>query len=1422
MTQNRKTYRVDYSNGINTIVDKSVIPERFATVLDNVDLRSGFARAFREPTFIYSTGIPTTTKKIFKYRSNWFYSNEYRDYVAQYIEDQERVIWSSEETKPMKLVNGVELAPLGTAKPKSTLSVGIDNPLFPINVKVEKSKLPGRFTRGRLFYKIAMETFENGISPPSDELIVDTSTENSSFDLSFPVVEGVKNYIIWRSDGTGYKRIGQTDTTTFNDDGTSHTSGQENDDVTNYIDKADHVYVYTYERNVGGMVDESGLSPISNSFHTTFSRTVARNFLTDGYFDQDEAEELKSGITVIKTSTNNPKIKVNNLYYYEHIKQVRFVTNTNHNFKTDDLVVLTGANWTNKNYYQKSYNVIVVSPTIFHIKNIPAPTDVLSGTNTALDGCYVQLCRTRLQFAAGSYTTPPQDGDAVYVYAEDATTEGESTPEILKPTHVNQFYIPPSPTLALVTGSGFTATNIVRYRIIAVDTTGEMSQPSANTPITVNATKDIRITLPAAPLVTDFSDFSHWILFREDAAFSFKYRQNLYGTDGTDARFLGAGIYQDSNQASPVWSEVRVDLNSIYETMTFTNPSSAFNNNALNTESYAVLAFTGKARTDSNGKIVNFANVASVVYDEFDDPDYPFNTYNISLSYAYSTFTDGEYGQSTAIFEYSIDNGESWSIFKQDDSTTAVASTISQVGENVNLHMTTINQVIYNALGPISPAQIKIRIRFALANYTDRSGVGNANIASSTLLKNITGGNGSPFDFNEYRDFKNPSFHPETIDGDDNPIDTDDNNANTDIGTSTGTAASTITILTPIHPVADSQPFDVLPIKDGTYTAKPLVSTATSTGSGATVTFVVENGVVISATVVNAGTGYVLDEILTVLLNYPTERKINNIYWNPSFQVTGIVGGYSLTASSVLDTGASIGMRLYNLQLLSKYDKEKQVIDGLYKITTYAPDGTPLPTNNYDINVLTPYWTSPTQLNNIAKWVPRNGYYQYWNLYRTGVAGTYQLVEKIPIDKAIYKDNKSTAYLGTNPTSYYVDTGILGDVDVLFNKAPVDLQQLKEHFGMYFGISGNAVRWTPIGQPDAWPDTFFVTLPYKPLALKSFANSLIILCEDAVYRLDGNSPVSMSLSKTQIEDGCIAANSVQATSSGLVYLSKRGLMVSDGQRAKCVSDNKINPIMFTSTSRISNPLNFWWVPTAGSYFYSNLASEYGIVEGTNIARELYDIQSASYPNSSIKSFTWFGKYFIYWSNTLDGDYNGHTCICLDLDAEGMPITTLGLNAIDVVTDELDNVYALFGNQGDASQENLSTFKSQMLNGSYDTTKFKTNSGVSIWQLFSGRGFIPMTIRTGYKRIDTLSGNPFDRKVYDCIDFNGVGNVTVRAYLDGYTVANANILMEETPKKVRRLNLPASKRTGYNLDIEVFGETSRMLIEVSYREIKGSE
>jgi hypothetical protein len=264
----------------------------------------------------------------------------------------------------------------------------------------------------------------------------------------------------------------------------------------------------------------------------------------------------------------------------------------------------------------------------------------------------------------------------------------------------------------------------------------------------------------------------------------------------------------------------------------------------------------------------------------------------------------------------------------------------------------------------------------------------------------------------------------------------------------------------------------------------------------------------------------------------------------------------------------------------------------------------------------------------LLKYVPYNGYIKYRNLYRIGDTDQYSLVTRVPVTTDRWTDGATMEYIdGTPPDSFYVEDG----KTIIYDVPPLGMTGLTQHYGMMFGIDGNTVRWTPTGRPDAWPTIFAVKFPYKPLALSSWGQSLIILCLDGIYRLDGNIPTQMSLSQTQVGNGCIAPHSVQKTHAGLVYLSNRGIMLFNGSTSTCLTDGRIMSSFFTGTSSAPLTINYMWQPTLLGYNYANLANSDGISSIVKNVNNLQETRAIDGPIHEIKSFYHLGKYYMFWA-----------------------------------------------------------------------------------------------------------------------------------------------------------------------------------------------
>jgi len=115
-----KTFRINFEKGINVVGDKAIIPEGFATILDNVDLRSGSIRPFRSPEYQFQ--VTNTTARSWSYRGRWFHSDDWKDYSGEYIGGIERVYATQEGNVATKTISGLE-ALLGTPRPSVASSV---------------------------------------------------------------------------------------------------------------------------------------------------------------------------------------------------------------------------------------------------------------------------------------------------------------------------------------------------------------------------------------------------------------------------------------------------------------------------------------------------------------------------------------------------------------------------------------------------------------------------------------------------------------------------------------------------------------------------------------------------------------------------------------------------------------------------------------------------------------------------------------------------------------------------------------------------------------------------------------------------------------------------------------------------------------------------------------------------------------------------------------------------------------------------------------------------------------------------------------------------------------------------------------------------------------------------------------------------
>jgi hypothetical protein len=300
-----KTYKIDFSKGLNVVTDKRLTPEGYIVLADNIDLRSGSLHPFKfpEPYIGISGGIPAGTTCIWEFKNNWFFSALYRTYTAEYINTQTRVYftesilspagtYTTSHLPPQKIVNGIQ-AQLGTPVPLLPPSVTATTSYTPNSFTATESNTGGYLGTGEYSYRISA-VINGQVMPPAGSVLINipqvggSNISTGAITLGWHPVQGAAGYAV-----TGYiifgRTLGQEQTlftlgsgaTTVTDSGSSSASGAY---AVNYQPLNPLTYVYTYVRDVGTMIDESGPSPISNTVNSSFVRIITRNPVADGFY----------------------------------------------------------------------------------------------------------------------------------------------------------------------------------------------------------------------------------------------------------------------------------------------------------------------------------------------------------------------------------------------------------------------------------------------------------------------------------------------------------------------------------------------------------------------------------------------------------------------------------------------------------------------------------------------------------------------------------------------------------------------------------------------------------------------------------------------------------------------------------------------------------------------------------------------------------------------------------------------------------------------------------------------------------------------------------------------------------------------------------------------------------------------------------
>lgn len=232
------------------------------------------------------------------------------------------------------------------------------------------------------------------------------------------------------------------------------------------------------------------------------------------------------------------------------------------------------------------------------------------------------------------------------------------------------------------------------------------------------------------------------------------------------------------------------------------------------------------------------------------------------------------------------------------------------------------------------------------------------------------------------------------------------------------------------------------------------------------------------------------------------------------------------TVSETSTTGAIPETRVYTYTWVSKeagFEMES---------APAPPSGS---TDSYlDTSVtLTAFSTIPSGTYNIT----------HVRIYRA-TAGTYLYVDEIPVSQVIYEDTVSADALGNELPSLTWDMPPSG------LKGLINLPN-----GLMAGFTGRDVYFCEPYHPYAWPTKYNQTVDYPIVGFGRTDTTLVVLTSGAPYFIQGTHPENMAVVKSELEQACVAKQSIVSVNGMVLYASPDGLVQISPGNTKLITES---------------------------------------------------------------------------------------------------------------------------------------------------------------------------------------------------------------------------------------------------------------------------
>ena len=283
------SFRVNITGGIDAVGDLALGDGRHVAYMENLNVRGGKAVPFNLPQINPNVSVPTNAVQIYAYRSRLFFSSVRRSYTAEYMDNRERVYWTQYGGNAQKFIGASADAvgatvPLGTPSPLTPPSASPGTYISPANIKATVGAGGTLSLGASLSFRLAFQT-AYGILPPSGSVQVTCAITGGAITLTWtnPTLDiqitGIQIFV-GPSAGTEVyltTLLPKVNTYLYSTD-----AGGSGAAATSYDQNLTYEYCSTFVRNVTGVIDESGPSPISPVIQSSSSRMITFDPTVDG------------------------------------------------------------------------------------------------------------------------------------------------------------------------------------------------------------------------------------------------------------------------------------------------------------------------------------------------------------------------------------------------------------------------------------------------------------------------------------------------------------------------------------------------------------------------------------------------------------------------------------------------------------------------------------------------------------------------------------------------------------------------------------------------------------------------------------------------------------------------------------------------------------------------------------------------------------------------------------------------------------------------------------------------------------------------------------------------------------------------------------------------------------------------------------